>query len=163
LTLRRQLTLFVPRDRSAAVEAVRRVLDPVQHRLIPAHVTLCREDEIARLSHLQTRRLLRSAKPIELRFGPPATFSSHGILLPCISGEQEFHGLRALLLVETQNRRASPHLTLAHPRNPKAAGNSLAHAADLPQDLVIPFPTVSLIEQEGNSPWRLLRTYELNR
>ena len=44
---RRQLTLFVPHAEAAPIEALRATLDPVQHALIAAHVTLCREDELA--------------------------------------------------------------------------------------------------------------------
>jgi|GEM_PF-3988953 len=43
---RRHLILFVPAGITASIEALRRFVDPVQHSLIPAHVTLCREDEL---------------------------------------------------------------------------------------------------------------------
>ena len=42
-----QLTLFVPPPNAELIESVRRLVDPIQHQLIPAHVTLCREDEFA--------------------------------------------------------------------------------------------------------------------
>ncbi|MBK9550542.1 MAG: hypothetical protein IPO52_15945 [Gemmatimonadetes bacterium] len=32
---------------------------------------------------------------ITLTFGAPVGFDSHGVLLPCIDGATEFHGLRA--------------------------------------------------------------------
>ncbi|MEQ1633746.1 MAG: hypothetical protein ABL997_15305 [Planctomycetota bacterium] len=44
--MRTQLSLFVPPPHDVLVESVRAVVDPVQHALIPAHVTLCREDEL---------------------------------------------------------------------------------------------------------------------
>jgi hypothetical protein len=50
VTIRRQLSLYVPEPIATRLEAVRRVLDPVQHALIPAHVTLCRDDELEALS-----------------------------------------------------------------------------------------------------------------
>lgn len=65
--LRSQLSLFVPPiiggDTRVDIEAIRCIVDPVQHRLIPAHVTLCREDELtgivladcaARLDHTRS-------------------------------------------------------------------------------------------------------------
>lgn len=45
-TFRRQLSLFVPEPARGPVDAVRQALDPQQHALIPAHVTLCRESEL---------------------------------------------------------------------------------------------------------------------
>ncbi|MBE2186447.1 MAG: hypothetical protein IAE99_06720 [Rhodothermales bacterium] len=42
--MRRQLTLFVPPPRAEPIETVWRLVDPVQHRLIAAHVTLARGD-----------------------------------------------------------------------------------------------------------------------
>ena len=63
--VRRQLTLFLAGEMAAAVEAVRRVVDPEQYRLIPAHVTLCREEENASMtvrpdvgSKIRARRFL---------------------------------------------------------------------------------------------------------
>ena len=44
---RTQLSLFVPPAQSAQIETLRRLLDPIQAKLIPAHITLCREDELA--------------------------------------------------------------------------------------------------------------------
>jgi len=45
--VRRQLTLFVAPEASSSIEAVCEVVDPVQSRLIRAHVTLGREGELA--------------------------------------------------------------------------------------------------------------------
>ena len=72
-TIRRQLSLYVPPDAARQLEAVRRVLDPVQSRLIPAHVTLCREDELARVSGPELESRLGDArlKPVTLHFGGP--------------------------------------------------------------------------------------------
>lgn len=43
---RRQLTLFVDEKQSVTIESIRQKFNPQQYRLIKAHVTLCREDEI---------------------------------------------------------------------------------------------------------------------
>lgn len=45
MSLREQLSLYVPPPIAAILEGVRRVVDPVQAALIRAHVTLCRESE----------------------------------------------------------------------------------------------------------------------
>ncbi len=160
---RRQLSLYVPGDAAAEIEAVRRVVDPIQSGLIPAHVTLCREDELRQLSESELLERLANPrlKPVTLRFGRPEGFSGHGILLPCVGGEGEFRSLRERLLGSTEIGKQTPHITLAHPRNPQAEGNSLAGAAGLPEGLVITFPMVRLIEQEGRQPWRVLQSFEL--
>jgi 2'-5' RNA ligase len=159
--VRRQLTLFVPAPYAAAIEAVRQVVDPVQHRLIAAHVTLCREDELAPLAHdeLDARAGRSLAEPLVLAFGAPEPFDGHGILLPCVAGLGGFHALRRRVLGVPSPRAHRPHLTLAHPRNPVAPGNALDRAAALADLGPIPFDAVSLIEQHGHEPWRVLRTW----
>lgn len=157
-TLRRQLTLFVPEERAVALEAVRRVVDPIQHALIAAHVTLCREDELTDFSTERLLEHLRSGAPggVTLGFGAPEVFAGHGILLPAMEGEEHFRALRAWVLGSEQLRRQPPHLTLAHPRNPKSPGNSLTAAAHLSHLPPIRFETLSLIEQVDSTPWRVL-------
>jgi len=158
-----QLTLFVAGPVAERIEAYRASLDPVQSRLIPAHVTLCREDELDGLSVavLQERLSKPQARPLTLAFGAPEPFSTHGILLPCISGDDEFHALRQLALGSVPARRPSPHLTLAHPRNPRAEGNDLAAVASLRDGLTIRFESVCRIRQEGMSPWRVTERFDL--
>ncbi|QJR37276.1 2'-5' RNA ligase family protein [Gemmatimonas groenlandica] len=97
---RRQLTLFVPHAGAGAIEEVRAQLDPVQHGLIPAHVTLCREDELAEHAGDVWRDRLAAATvaPVTLTFGAPVSFSGHGVMLPCIAGQPAFHVLRAQVL-----------------------------------------------------------------
>lgn len=159
---RRQLSLFVPRDAVTDIEAIRRLADPVQSRLIPAHVTLCREDEIGAigLPDLQAR-LGHARGPITLRFGPPERFGGHGILMPCIGGTEEFQSLRDLVLAVRGARPHAPHLTLAHPRNPKLPGNDLRTAAPLRSGLSVTFDAVQLIEQVDDAPWVVRGTVPL--
>lgn len=159
--VRRQLSLFVPSPHSAALEAIRAVLDPVQHRLIPAHVTACRDEELLSLSADELDHLLRGARPITLSFGRAVSFDGHGILLPCIAGEDMFAALRAQVLEGASKRRQAPHITLAHPRNPKAEGNDLALAHELPAQIDITFREACLIEQSHGEEWRILRRYPL--
>ena len=161
--IRRQLSLFVPPSESAELESVRRLLDPAQSRLIPAHVTLCREDELARVSESDLCHRLSRADlaPVTLRFGRPVEFSGHGVMLECVGGGRAFDSLRGHLLGPGGAVRRHAHITLAHPRNPRAPGNSMASAMRLPAALSFTFPTVSLIEQDGDQPWMLLEAFEL--
>ncbi len=139
------------------------MLDPVQFNLIAAHVTLCREDELEGLNTAVLRRRLSAPEigPLTLTFGAPESFSSHGILLPCAAGEESFRALRQLVLESANARRQVPHITLAHPRNPKSAGNSLATASSLRNVGAIRFESICLIQQDGTSPWRVLERFEL--
>lgn len=158
-----QLSLFVPPAESADLEAVRRLLDPVQASLIPAHVTLCREDELAtvELAALQSRLAAEQATALVLRFGPPESFAGHGVLMPCIAGEAEFHSLRQWILGSRSVARRAPHLTLAHPRNSRAPSNFLANACSLSGGRTVKFAAVHRIEQEGSAAWQVLERYQL--
>ena len=141
---------------------MRRILDPVQFVLIPAHVTLCREDELEGISPaLLQQRLERSEiNPLTLAFGPPEDFSTHGVLLPCVSGEEEFRALRQVILGSGATRLQHPHITLAHPRNPKVVRNRLATAQTL-DNLKITFASVCRIEQDLGAPWKVLQRLPL--
>jgi 2'-5' RNA ligase len=158
---RKQLSLYVPPEAAREIEAVRRVVDPIQSSLIPAHVTLCREDELGDLAAVRARLRAAPFGPLTLRFGRPAASAGHGLLLECVGGEERFRALREYLLAPGRVREQRPHLTLAHPRNPKAEGNSLSNASALPELIELTFPNVYLIEQEGRRPWRPLEKYEL--
>ena len=153
----------MPPPAAAVLEAVRRQVDPVQARLIPAHVTLCREDELDGLAPevLAARSAAPGISPLELVFGRPEAFHGHGILLPYTAGEPAYHALRSRLLGGGAIRRAEPHLTLAHPRNPRVPGDTLALANALPEALRITFDVARLIEQEPGAPWRVLAAFPL--
>ncbi len=158
---RRQLTLFVPATAAGPLEDVRARVDPVQHRLIAAHVTLCREDDLEDLPEVLARLAAPGPGPLTLTFGPAEAFGGHGLLLPCVAGAAAFRQLREGVLGSARVRDQAPHLTLAHPRNPRAPGNSLAAAAALPAPLTLTFPAVSLIEQAPLEPWVVVGTSPL--
>lgn len=162
LNIRKQLSLYIPADVAKAIEAIRKIVDPIQSNLIPAHVTLCREDELHDLAATKARLAHIPLKPITLRFGKPEIFSRHGLLLNCIDGADEFRSLREYLLASKNISNQSPHITLAHPRNPKSSGNLLFNTSRLPEIIEITFSTIYLIEQARNEPWRVLEKYELS-
>lgn len=158
LNIRRQLTLFLKEPWSTRLDALRLNLDPVQASLIAAHVTICREDEIAHVDYscVFSRVKEWSRGPLFLSFGQPRYFSGHGVLLPCEEGLGEFHSLRQWLLQDPGAREHEAHITLAHPRNPRAVGNTEAALASCPQALKLQFASVVLIEQHGSAPWRVM-------
>lgn len=163
MAARTQLTLFVPPCEAAdELEVLRRWLDPVQFGLIAAHITLCREDEIEGFDPALIRQRLATATPLTLKFGAAETFSGHGILLPCIEGEEAFMALRQRILATREIRRQAPHITLAHPRNPRAPGNEPTSAAKLGAHRSISFTSVCRIQQAGPSdPWTVRDRFPL--
>jgi 2'-5' RNA ligase len=161
--VRRQLSLNVPEQAAVTLEAVRARLDPIQYRLIPSHVTLCREKEISALTGVDISSALRGASlgPITLAFGRAETFDEHGVRLPCIAGEDVFARLRERLLGPALVFKEAPHITLAHPRNERSGSHDFNAALDLPAEIEITFPIVSLIEQTNGEEWRVLGRYRL--
>ncbi|KAF0250291.1 MAG: hypothetical protein FD167_313 [bacterium] len=159
--VRRQLSMYVPEGAGKEIEEVRKVVDPIQRSLIPAHITLCREDEIREVWKLKDRLSNIAIKPIRLSFGKAEIFSGHGLQVKCIEGEEEFGNLREYILGSKNIRNQKAHITLAHPRNPKAIGNRLGNTSRLPEIIKITFPTIYLIEQERSERWQVLERYEL--
>ncbi|MBK8285032.1 MAG: 2'-5' RNA ligase family protein [Ahniella sp.] len=157
-----QLSLYVPSSASTQLETIRRLLDPIQSNLIPAHVTLCREDEIEHIEPALLETRLAEATAITLSFGRPEHFGGHGVLLPCVGGAADFHALRKWVLGPDSMKQHAPHITLAHPRNAKAPTNTAGHAAGLPDPLQFTFEHVNRIRQLGTQPWEVLSRYQLS-
>ena len=163
LPTRRQLSLYVPTPQAEAIDALRRVLDPVQASLIPAHVTLCREDELDDVSpaELGLRLGVDIVRPIGLSFGPPQMFDGHGVLLPCVGDQSAFQSLRRIALGKEDVRAHTPHITLAHPRNPKASGNTAASLPLAPCVWQITFAEAVLIEQTNDAKCHVMQRFAL--
>ncbi len=164
-TVRRQLSLYLPYPARELVDRVRARVDPIQHRLIPAHVTLCRDDEVALAEPFEKLRRSLAGLSVSLRFSGPERFQGHGIMLRAVADSGDFYELRRRILGPgTGNvgsaRRLDPHVTLAHPRNPRAPGNSLENAAALAEGLSVRFEDLCLVEQRGSAPWRVLHRLE---
>lgn len=148
---RDQLSLFVEGIAGERLDALRREMDPVQAGLIPTHVTLCREDELDGLTPALLAERLGGALPLVLSFGPPERFSGHGVLLPCTAGQADLDALRRRVLGRDDVRHQAAHITLAHPRNPRAPGNRLP---SLGEPLTLTLRSVRWIRQHGAGPWQ---------
>lgn len=59
-------------------------------------------------------------------------------------------------------KKQAPHITLAHPRNPKASCNIAANAVKLPGNLSFTFESVNRIQQVGSQPWQVLEQVRLS-
>jgi hypothetical protein len=87
----------------------------VQSSLIPAHVTLCREDELSGVSLDALTTRLAGCAPLRLAFADVVAFGGHGIMARCSEGAELYSQLRRSVL-GVDAREAKPHITLAHPR-----------------------------------------------
>ena len=163
LNRRHQLTLFAPEPQRSEIDMLRRALDPVQARLISAHVTLCREDEFdaEEVIELLDRAARWTGGPIQLEFGESRRFNGHGILIPCIHGSETFHRLRQWVLRDEHVRVHEPHLTLAHPRNPRSLGNDEKALSLCPSNFNVSFTTLAAIEQVQSEQWQVHKLISL--
>ncbi len=161
---RTQLTLFVPENVSAAIEAIRCHYNPVQHNLIAAHVTLCREDELTDMAKVLHNLEQLNFPSVSIRFGKPERFDEgKGVLLPCLEEDTLFQELRkAVLKVAIEKpRNHQPHLTLMHPRNSLCTDELFFEISNLELPDYIQFNKISLIEQKHGNAWTIIRAWEL--
>lgn len=159
-----QLTLFVEEKESETIEAIRKKFNPEQYVLIKSHVTLCREDELEKIDKVIERLTNVDHSYISMQFGPAVRFSDgKGVLLPAIDNSEQFQKLREVLLLGTipNPRKHQPHITLMHPGNSTCTDSLFEQIIryKLPGRLV--FTSISLIEQEERSKWKILRVFDL--
>lgn len=147
---RRQASLFL--SDQFQIESLRLRYNPVQARLIPAHVTFCREDEVTDWDALRAR--LESLGPfeIELGFGAPIR-ENNFVFLPVVEGSDQFHEFRCAILGDDA-REQVPHVTIIHPRNGTCTDQIFADITASVSSFQHTFREVMLIEQEGDGVWR---------
>ncbi len=147
--IRRQASLFLPNAQS--IETLRDKFNPLQARLIPAHVTLCREDEVDDWSAFQ--RIVEQQLPIEIELGFGAPIRDGNlVLIPAISGIERFDEVRRRLL-GGKPRKQDPHITIIHPRNGICSEEALEVIEATLRPFTAIFREVSLIEQTNGGPW----------
>lgn len=152
MKIRRQASLYL--ENAPQIESVRQRFNPIQAALIPAHVTLCREDEVTDWTRF--REQLESIVDLELSLGFGAPIREDNLVyLPVNSGTEDFHELRKQLL-ESEPRAHSPHITLIHPRNGTCTDEIFQEIQSQVDPFKHTFQSVQLIEQlDGYSGiWR---------
>lgn len=149
---RRQASLFLPDQ--FQIEPLRHRYNSVQARLIPAHVTLCREDEVADWDAVKAK--LESLCPFEivLGFGAPIR-ENNFVFLPILEGCDHFHEFRCAVL-GSDARRHVPHVTIIHPRNGTCTDQIFAEITATVAPFQYAFREVVLIEQEGDGVWKTI-------
>lgn len=157
---RQQLTLFVPEAFSETIELVRSQFNPIQHQLIAAHVTLCREDEITDIETILHNLQNESLAEITIHFGDIIRFQEgKGVLLPAINSDHSFKKLRQQIIESPRNHKA--HITLMHPRNSTCTDEIFEELQNLEFPKSITFHEICLIEQEIGKEWKILERFPL--
>ncbi len=149
MTTRRQASLFL--SDVPDIESIRQRYNPAQAKLIPAHVTLCREDEIADWDQFQQHLQSLCSWGLTLEFGTPIRDGDF-VYLPVLKGLEDFHQLRRKLLGH-QARCHNPHLTLIHPRNGVCTDNIFSDIQRQVPPFQYHFQDVRLIEQRDGGAW----------
>lgn len=136
----------------------------MQYSLIPAHVTLCREDEIEPIAETIKRiRAISLEKPIQIQFDNVARFSSgKGVFMPCAKNYEAFTSLRKAVLGRAiLQKEQLPHITLMHPRNATRTDEIFDQIKTKKLPHVLAFHTISLIEQKNGGIWKILDEFNL--
>lgn len=153
---RRQASMFLSNE--PLIDVMRNRFNPEQAKLIPAHVTLCSEDEVEDWSRLASRIRDLPKIQITLSFGT-AVRDGNLVFLPVVSGMEKFDELRIYLLRNETSlpRKHLPHVTIVHPRNGNCTDEMYAEILEQ----IHPFKTtlttlheIKLIEQCDGGPWR---------
>lgn len=159
-----QLTLFIDPAEAAGIENIRKQFNPLQYDLIPAHVTLCREDELEQLEKVLHNLNVLHHAGVTVHFGKPVRFAAgKGVLIPALQNNESFQQLRAAVLkgIIAKPHKHEPHITLVHPRNATCTDEIFEQIQDSVLPKSITFKSVSLIEQEAGKQWQVLKTFLL--
>ncbi len=158
---RKQLTLFV-NDPTGSIEKIRAECNPEQYHLIPAHITLCREDEIGPITKTLDRvqRILLKT-PIRIEFKKAKRFANgNGVLLPSNGKNSEFVALRKSVLGQTiLTKEQLPHITLMHPRNSTCTDELFEYIRQQKLPIALEFDKICLIEQKNGGKWTVLNEF----
>ena len=162
--IRKQITLFVVENQSLEIEKVREKFNIDQFKLIKAHLTLCREDELEQFEKVMINLNKLDFKSFFLKVGKPILFSSeNGILLPVIGNTEAFNVLRSEILngIIENPRNQEPHITLMHPRNSICSNEIFTEIQNYNFPFQFKFDKVSLIEQVFGKKWNIIEEFKL--
>ena len=160
--IRKQLTLFIGTE-AKVIEQIRAEFNPVQFQLIPAHVTLCRENEIEPLEKLISNlRSIKWSRALKIEFDQIERFANgKGVLMPAKSHNPEFDKLRELVLkgLNSLPGKHQAHITLMHPRNSTCTDGIFEQLKQFKLPTELYFDKISLIEQTGVNKWSVIAQF----
>ncbi|CDF79309.1 conserved hypothetical protein, 2'-5' RNA ligase superfamily [Formosa agariphila KMM 3901] len=159
-TIRTQLTLFIEVSQEH-IETVRATYNPEQYKLISAHITLCREDELKPFDEIIERlKSMYLKQPLRITLGAPERFANGtGVFLPATGPNIEFKTLRETILGTKQINEHYPHVTLMHPRNSTCTDPVFSEIKKHKFPTELYFHKISVIEQVQDGPWQVLDDY----
>ena len=137
---------------------MRQRLDPLQHAIISAHVTFCRDSGVCGWQALSEPLVTRGGFSITLQFGELQVLPDGCSLLHPARGAGQYQRLRQSILGAAA-RVHGAHVTLLHPRNATGITCYLAQIAPVPAGLAATFRSMALVEQRGSGPWLVRREY----
>lgn len=154
-----QLSLFVAEPERSVIDEVRKKYDPRQHANIPAHVTLCRDNEVDDWCRLKRKLAEFSEASLQFIIDEVEELSDRCILMRLRPPATSFHELREHLLGNDCSSTI-PHITLLHPKN--AQGNSpLERIRNETLPTVVHFSEINLIIRTESGVWRMKSTYPI--
>ena len=159
---RRQATLFL--RGCCEVEKIREEFNPKQARLVGAHVTLLREDEVSDWDALAVRLRASVRHTVTLEFGLPRR-DGNLLYMPNIGPTAEFDQLRHVLLSNSRDpvRKYDPHVTLIHPRNGVCTDVIFETISSNFKPFSYTFDGISFIRQENGGVWEITEKFDLLR
>lgn len=163
--IRRQLTLFVEPKDAEAIEQIRQEFNPIQFKIIKAHITLCREDEIENIEKIKSNILCLAHIDIDIEFEKVERFDNgKGLFLPATSDNEEFDNLRKQILngLVHNPRKQNAHITLMHPRNSTCTDKIFKKVRTIKLPIKLNFKKISLIEQKDGGEWEILEDFNLS-
>lgn len=146
------------------MEAVREKFNPVQHALIPAHITLCREQELKALEKVLERLTHLAFPSFSLPLGKPTRFhDANGVYLPITGDLTPFYQLRNILLqgIVSTPETPMPHVTLMHPRNSNCDDRIFDEICTYPFPGEITLDRISFITQLDGQAWEISKEFYL--
>lgn len=159
-----QLTLFIDTHQSGEIEKIRKEFNPRQYELIKSHVTLCREHELEPIEKVIQNLEKLNYTWVTIDFGSAVrSCDDKGVLIPATGHNEPFQKLREFILQGVVNNpgKQEPHITLMHPRNSTCTDNVFQQIEKMELPGKITFRKISLIEQEEQNRWRVLKEYAL--
>ena len=147
------------------IERIRAEFNPVQYKLIPAHVTLCREDEIEPIEKIiENIHSIKLMAPIQIQLNCAQRFADgKGVMIPAQGENPAFQELRKSVLgVREFLRVHQPHLTLMHPRNSTCTDEIFERIKEAEMPVELSFDKIHLIEQTNGGKWDILKEFFMN-
>ena len=149
------------------IEKIRAEFNPVQFKLIPAHVTLCRENEIEHIEKvIENIKSLSLDNPLRIEFDKVEGFDNgKGLFIPAKKLNDGFIELRKSILKGLIEFPVvhHPHITLMHPRNSTCTDQIFSEIIKYNLPTEFNFDTISLIEQSSGGPWKIKNQFPITK